>query len=170
MVSLLPTFSPSWNSHSGPTPHFINSFDIIQNLQASPILQTSFLPWTFFAISYSKAALILFFLFEEARQISCSFRFWFFGQRYQKTKISNLFVTSKNETTNSPIKASDPLKIPFKIASIRYPSAARRWGLRALRFTVRFGLLGLSPCPSQSGQSLVSQLLVHALVRVPTPK
>ena len=35
-----------------------DQFGIIQNLQTSPIPQTSFLPWTFLAASYSKAALI----------------------------------------------------------------------------------------------------------------
>ena len=34
-----------------------DQFGIIQNLQGSPIPQTSFLPWTFFAVSYSKTAL-----------------------------------------------------------------------------------------------------------------
>ena len=33
-------------------------FGIIQNLQTSPMPQSSFLPWTFLAASYSKAALI----------------------------------------------------------------------------------------------------------------
>ena len=36
-----------------------DQFDTIQNLQGSPIPQTSFLPWTFFAIFYSNTALIL---------------------------------------------------------------------------------------------------------------
>ena len=35
-----------------------DQFGIILNLQTSPIPQTSFLPWTFLAASYSKAALI----------------------------------------------------------------------------------------------------------------
>ena len=34
-----------------------DQFGIIQNFQTSPIPQTSFLPWTFLAISYSKVAL-----------------------------------------------------------------------------------------------------------------
>ena len=34
-----------------------DQFGIIQNLQASPIPQTRFLLWTFFAVSYSKTAL-----------------------------------------------------------------------------------------------------------------
>ena len=35
-------------------------FGIIQNLQMSPIVKTSFLVGTFFAVSYSKAALMVF--------------------------------------------------------------------------------------------------------------
>ena len=42
-------------SMSAVTPLIIG---IIQNLQTSPIPQTSFLPWTFFATSYSKIALV----------------------------------------------------------------------------------------------------------------
>ena len=34
-----------------------DQFGIIQNLQMAPIPQTSFLVWTFFAVSYSKPAL-----------------------------------------------------------------------------------------------------------------
>ena len=34
-----------------------DQFGINQNLQTSPIPQTSFLPWTIFAASYSKIAL-----------------------------------------------------------------------------------------------------------------
>ena len=35
-----------------------DQFGISQNLQTSPVPQTSFLVWTFFAVSYSKTALI----------------------------------------------------------------------------------------------------------------
>ena len=45
-----------------------DQFGTIQNLQTSPILQTSFLVGTFFAVSYSKTALerIFTFIFDEA--------------------------------------------------------------------------------------------------------
>ena len=36
-----------------------DQFGIIQNLQTSPILQASFLVGTFFAVSYSKPALVI---------------------------------------------------------------------------------------------------------------
>jgi hypothetical protein len=36
-----------------------DQFGIIQNLQTSPIPQTRFLPWIFFAVSYSKRTLIV---------------------------------------------------------------------------------------------------------------
>ena len=49
-----------------------NQFGIIQNLQTSPIPQISFLPWTFFAASYSKIALV-FPLFQFSMNLFISF-------------------------------------------------------------------------------------------------
>ena len=47
-----------------------DQFGIIQNLQTSPISQTSFLVGTFFAVSYSKLALGVFFINVENLGIS----------------------------------------------------------------------------------------------------
>ena len=41
-----------------------DQFGIIQNLQMSHITQTSFLVWPFFAVSYSKLALVIKFITE----------------------------------------------------------------------------------------------------------
>ena len=58
-----------------------DQFGIIQNHQTSPIPRTSFLPWPFFAISYSKSALELFFEilflgFNNTKREKTSFLVW----------------------------------------------------------------------------------------------
>ena len=48
----------------------LDQFGIIQNLQTSPIPQSSFLAWTFFAAFYSKIALELLWRLLKSRDFS----------------------------------------------------------------------------------------------------
>ena len=52
-----------------------NQFGIIQNLQTSPIPQTIFLVGTFYAASYSKTALVAYFMLNKNKKNLLKYQF-----------------------------------------------------------------------------------------------
>ena len=89
-----------------------NQFDIIQNLQMFPILQTSFLPQTFFATYYSKTALLAILNRKDSifRKLHIALKYYF---QYCRCYICFQIVSTHRRLTEH-IKNKHKENCPYK--------------------------------------------------------
>ena len=73
-------------------------FGIIQNLQMSPIPQTSFLVWTFFDVSYSKPALVINLL--QVEQLHFPTRILLLSSKFEKEVTDGIFKVKQTAFVN----------------------------------------------------------------------